>query len=146
MTEQTEEKPVTIKDKSLLCDSSQACLCLGKAPSSCLESPCCLLSVSGRWERPFLQLAQGGWGGVCCRNLEGGDGWCPRSSRADSILAVPSALLPQPFLTGPGACPCLELKSCVLLEAFRNCQRGKADSVCSCSFPRSVILHHGIKS
>lgn len=61
-----------------------------------------------------------------------------RSSRTDSVPAV-SPLLCS-LLAGPGACACL--KSCILLEALGNCQRGKADFVCSHSFPRSVILHY----
>lgn len=37
-----------------------------------------------------------------------------------------------------------QLRGCILLEAFRNCQRGRADFVCSHSSPRSVILHYCI--
>lgn len=67
-----------------------------------------------------------------------------RSSRAESIPAVP-LLCSQSLLQDQGLLLVWsQLKGCVLLEAFRNCQRGRADFVCSFSSPRSVILHYCI--
>lgn len=37
-----------------------------------------------------------------------------------------------------------QLNSCILLEGFSNCQRGKTDLACYSSFLRSVILHYCI--
>lgn len=66
--------------------------------------------------------------------MEGDDGSCPRSSeprdnrssRADFILALPlcSALPVIPYKTR-SMCSCSQLKSCILLEAFRNCRGAK---------------------
>lgn len=92
-------------------------------------------------------------GRVCLLGSCGGDeGSCPRSSeprdeessRAESIPAVPLpcslSLLQDQELELVWS----QLQGCILLEAFRNCQRGKADFVCSCSSPRSVNLHYCI--
>lgn len=148
-----------VHDRSQLWIASNSSLCLGRAHSIWLTSsvfpwniPYWVLSVPELWER-WIRGAVPVWWFVCWRNMEGDDGSCPRSSeprdnrrsRADSILALPlcSALPVIPYKTR-SMCPCSQLKSCILLEAFRNCQRGKADVVCSCSFPRNVILHYCI--
>lgn len=61
------------------------------------------------------------------------------------FLLSPSALLSLSLLQDQElVLACSQLMSCTLLEAFRNCQRGKADFVCSYSSPGSVILHYCI--
>lgn len=79
---------------------------------------------------------------------EGGDGLCPRRQspeireapeQSPSLLSLcsPSLLQDQELLLLWS-----QLKGCISLEAFRNCQRGRAEFVCSFSSPRSVILHY----
>lgn len=109
-----------VHDRSQLWIASNSSLCLGRAHSIWLTSsvfprniPYWVLSVPELWER-WIRGAVPVWWFVCWRNVEGDDGLCPRSSeprdnrssRADSILALPlcSALLSQSFLTRPGAC------------------------------------------
>lgn len=65
-----------------------------------------------------------------------------RSSRAESVPAVP--LLSVPPEEQELLLLWSQLRGCILLEAFRDCQRGRADFVFSCSSPRSVILHYCI--
>lgn len=60
-----------------------------------------------------------------------------RSSRAASILCSLS-VIPCRTRTLSGAAEELHFTG-----GFQNCHRGKAD-FCSCSFPRSVILHYSI--
>lgn len=135
---------------------SESSLALGRAHSipcplclALLEHPLLALSVTGLAERePWSCPSEG----VCLLGkCEGGDGWCPRSQSPETRGAPEQS----PFLLS--LCSALsllqdqglllvwsQLKGCVLLEAFRNCQRGRADFVCSFSSPRSVILHYCI--
>lgn len=60
------------------------------------------------------------------------------SSRAASILCSALSVIPCRTRTLAGAA-----EELYFAGGFQNCHRGKAD-FCSCSFPRSVIVHYSI--
>lgn len=133
-------------DRSKRWIASNLSMCLGKAYYILLISyafplniPYWLLSVSScgeRWIHRSVPVCF-----VCCTNVEQDDGSCPKSLqprdnrcfRADFILSFTLRFALSACYFAVTGSMCLlggQLNSCVLLEGFSNCQRGKTDLAC----------------